>query len=177
MNVIAAVDNNFGIGISGSLLIRIPEDTKFFTITTLNKIVIMGHSTFKSLPGSRALKNRTNIILSKEKGLSYPDAIICGSLGDLCRKVKSFDTGDIFVIGGQAVYELLLPYCEYAFITKINAAFKADRFFPDIDKMREWVCIEESEEIWGEEIKARLYKYKNTDCRDISKLCEQGTDK
>lgn len=167
MNIIVAVDKNMGIGCNGNLLARIPEDMEFFKKTTLNKIVLMGHSTFISLPNSKALSGRTNIILTREKGLSYPGAIICNSIKDFSLKARSFNTEDIFVIGGQAIYEQFLPFCEYIYMTKIDKTFKADRFFPDIDKLPEWECIEENNDIWGNDIKARLYKYKNNCLKNI----------
>lgn len=167
MNIIVAVDKNMGIGCNGELLTRIPEDMAFFKKTTLNKIVLMGHHTFKSLPNSKPLKDRTNIILTKEKGLSYPDAIVCNSIKDFSLIAQFYNSEDIYVIGGQKIYEQFLPFCEYAYITKIDQAFQADRFFPDIDHLPEWECIEENGQVWGNGVKAKLYIYKNKDCKNI----------
>ena len=117
MNCIVAVDENFGIGCNNEMLTSIPEDMDFFKKTTLNKIVVMGHSTLKSLPNASPLKGRTNIILTKEK-VYYPGAFVCHSIKDFSILARFCNLGEVFVIGGQAVYEQLLPYCEYAYITK-----------------------------------------------------------
>ena len=76
MNIIAAVDENWGIGHSGKLLASIPEDMKFFSRMTTGKIVVMGHATLKSLPNSAPLKNRTNIVLSKNRNLTIKGAVV-----------------------------------------------------------------------------------------------------
>ena len=65
MKMIAAVDRNWSIGKDGNLLVRIPEDQKFFKRMTLGKTVVMGRKTLDSLPGGRALKDRANIVLTR----------------------------------------------------------------------------------------------------------------
>lgn len=173
MNCIVAVDENFGIGYNNGLLASIPEDMEFFKKTTLNKIVLMGHSTFKSLPNASVLKGRTNIILTKEK-VSYPGAFVCHSIGDFSILARFCNTDEVFVIGGQAIYEQLLPYCEYAYVTKIFAKFKAGKYFPNIDQMKEWVLVQENNQIWGNEIKAKLYIYKNIQSKNILDYKQNG---
>lgn len=169
MNIVVAVDKNMGIGCNGDLLTRIPEDMEFFKRITLNKIVLMGHCTFRSLPNSRALSGRTNIILTKEEGLSYPGAIVCNSIKDFSLIAQFCNSEDIFIIGGQTIYEQFLPFCEYIYITKIDQTFKADRFFPNIDLLPEWECVEENGQVWGNGVKAKLFKYKNNSFKNIIK--------
>jgi dihydrofolate reductase len=176
MNIIVAVDKNMGIGCNGKLLTRIPEDMEFFKKTTLNKIVLMGHSTFKSLPNSKALNGRTNIILTKDKGLAYPGVMVCNSIKDFSLIAQFCNSEDIYIIGGQKIYEQFLPFCEYAYITKIDQTFKADRFFPNIDLLPEWECIEENDQVWGNGVKARLFKYKNNNYKNIVKQYQEFFD-
>ena len=64
MNLIAAVDKNWGIGIDGRLLVSIPKDQKLFRDETLGKVIVMGRKTFESLPASQPLYGRTNIIFA-----------------------------------------------------------------------------------------------------------------
>lgn len=175
MNIVVAVDKNMGIGCNGDLLARIPEDMEFFKRITLNKIVLMGHCTFRSLPDSRALSGRTNIVLTKEEGLSYPGAIVCNSLKDFSLIAQFCNSEDIFIIGGQTIYEQFLPFCEYVYITKIDQTFKADRFFPNIDLLPEWDCVEENSQVWGNGVTAKLFKYKNSNCMDILKEYRECT--
>ncbi|MCL2697433.1 MAG: dihydrofolate reductase [Oscillospiraceae bacterium] len=144
MNVIVAVDNNWGIGCNNELLYSIPDDMQHFKRVTDGKTVIMGLATFKSLPGSKPLKNRTNIILSHED-IDAEGAIVCKSAEQVLAEAAKHNPADVFIIGGQSVYEMFLPHCTRAYITKINACAEADRTFPNVDKKSEWVLKSESE--------------------------------
>jgi len=143
MNLIVAIDNNRGIGCDGDLLFSIPEDMRFFREKTMGKVVVMGNLTLKSLPKSQPLPNRTNIVLSRSE-TEIDGAIVCKSVEELLEEVKKHDPDDVYVIGGQYVYEQLLPYCRRAYITKVNAVAAADRTFPNIDEMSEWELASES---------------------------------
>lgn len=77
MQAIAAVDLQWGIGYQGNLLQRIPADMKFFKEKTIGKVVIMGRETFESLPGKQPLKDRINIVLSRDKSFHHENLIIC----------------------------------------------------------------------------------------------------
>jgi dihydrofolate reductase len=138
VNIIAAVDENWGIGHSGKLLASIPEDMKFFSRMTTGKIVVMGHATLKSLPNSAPLKNRTNIVLSKNRNLTIKGAVVYNEKNQLFDYIKNCSDKEVFVIGGEKIYKLLLPYCTRAYITKIFKSFPADRFFPDLDSLPDW---------------------------------------
>ena len=52
----------------------------------------------------------------------------------------------MYVIGGDSIYRQMLPYCSKAHVTKIDFAYQADTFFPNLDQMEEWEITEESEE-------------------------------
>jgi dihydrofolate reductase len=144
MNLIVAVDNNRGIGYDGKLLFSIPDDMAYFKKTTAGKVVVMGLATLRSLPKSKPLSNRTNIILSHE-GTPIEGAIVCGSVEQVLSEARKHAPADVFVIGGESVYAALLDYCTRAYITKINAAVKADRYFPNIDERENWALESESE--------------------------------
>jgi len=143
MNLITAVDKGFGIGCDGELLFSVPEDMQHFKRLTENKIVIMGNCTLKSLPKSQPLKKRTNIVLSRGE-TKIEGAVICNSIEQLFNQIKKYNPDDIFVIGGQFVYEQLIDYCTRAYITRIDSNLKADRFFPNIDDMAHWKLQSES---------------------------------
>jgi len=144
MNLIVAVDKNWGIGCENKLLFSIPDDLKNFRKLTKGKVVVMGRRTLESLPGGLPLKDRTNIVLSRDKELQIPGAVVCNSIDNLLDELEKYDDENIFIIGGQTVYEELLDYCNTAYITEINAEFPADAFFPDITKMPNWVRVDES---------------------------------
>lgn len=146
MKAILAADKNWGIGYNNHLLVSLPSDMKFFRQTTTGKVVVMGRKTLESFPNGMPLKNRTNIVLSGNQNYQVKDAVVVHSEDELMEELEKYDTDDIFVIGGESVYRMMLPHCDTVYVTKIDRAFQADTFFPDLDEMDEWVMTEESEE-------------------------------
>ena len=146
MNLIAAVDNNWAIGYQNSLLVRIPEDQKWFRETTTGKAVIMGRKTLESFPNKAPLKNRTNIVITKDTEYKVNGAIVVHSIEEAIEAAKDFDDDDVYVIGGESIYRQMLPYCNVAHITKIDYAYQADAYFPNLDKDSEWKITETSDE-------------------------------
>ena len=146
MKAILSVDKNWGSGYQNRLLVSIPSGKKFFRQTTTGKVVVMGRKTLESFPNGMPLKNRTNIVLTGNKGYHVKDAVIVHSKEELLEELKKYDTDDVYVIGGESIYRMLLPYCSTVYVTKIDQAFQADTFFPNLDEMDEWVMTEEGEE-------------------------------
>jgi dihydrofolate reductase len=146
MNLIAAVDSNWAIGKNNDLLVRIPLDQKFFREMTTGKVVVMGRKTLESFPNGLPLKNRTNIVLTGNPNYKVKDAIIVHSMDELHEELKKYPSEDIYVIGGEKVYAQLLDECDMAHITKINYAYDADAYFPNLDEKPEWVLTGDSEE-------------------------------
>ncbi|HOM01663.1 MAG TPA: dihydrofolate reductase [Acetivibrio sp.] len=161
MKAIVAVDLNWAIGCKGNLLERIPEDMRFFKQMTLGKVVVMGRKTFESLPGKEPLKDRVNIILSKSGDFENDKIIVCPSLDELFCELKKYNSDDIFIIGGEAVYTLLLPYCSEAYVTKIDNEYPADKYFPNLDEMGEWEQVSISEAKEYNNIRYSFLKYVN----------------
>ena len=97
MDIIVCIDKNNGIGKDGGLLFRIPEDMAYFRRMTVNKTVIMGRKTLESLPGGRPLKNRRNIVLTRNRDRVPDGADAVSSIDELKRAIGS---DKAFVIGG-----------------------------------------------------------------------------
>lgn len=146
MNIIVAADKNWAIGNRNSLLVKIPRDQKFFQEMTMGKVVVMGRKTLESLPQKQPLKNRTNIVLSKDKNYRVNGAIVLHSLEELLEELKKYDDEDIFIAGGESIYRQMLPYCNTAHVTKIDYAYEADTHFPNLDELPEWQITADSEE-------------------------------
>jgi dihydrofolate reductase len=146
MNLIAAVDSNWAIGKNNQLLVRIPLDQKFFREMTTGKVVVMGRKTLESFPNGLPLKNRTNIVLTANRDYKVKNAVIVHSMEELHEELKKYPSEDIYVIGGEKVYAQLLDECDMAHITKINYAYDADAYFPNLDEKPEWVLTGDSEE-------------------------------
>jgi len=161
MKAIVAVDLNWGIGCEGKLLHRIPEDMKFFKEMTLGKVVIMGRETFESFPGKEPLKNRINIVLSKNESFNNEKVTICRSLDELFHELEKYNSDDIFVIGGESIYSQLLTFCAEAYVTKIESKYVADKYFPDLDKKETWKLVFSSDSRSYNDIQYKFTKYEN----------------
>ena len=134
IHIIWAQDNNGGIGKNNSLPWHISEDLINFKKLTLNNTIIMGRKTWDSLP-KRPLPNRQNIVLSSKKinGVkSYT------SINSCLEALKKNNISDLFVIGGQMIYDEFFPYAHILHITFINQSVDGiDTFFPiSMNKVR-----------------------------------------
>ena len=150
ISAIVAVDNNWGIGSNNKLLASIPEDMKFFKEKTMHEVVIMGRKTYDSLP-KKPLPNRTNVVITSKFDKSYleKDGVFFVSMDFIKMYLKTLSINvpiNHYIIGGGAVYNELLPYCDNAYVTKIfNSYDNVDTFFPNIDDTTEWEVEQTSE--------------------------------
>lgn len=146
MNMIVAVDNNWAIGCKNQLLVSIPNDHKQFRLMTTGKVVVLGRKTLETFPQAQPLPNRTNIILSRNTNFRAGDAIIVHDMEELQKELSAYDTDDIFIIGGESIYRMMLPYCDTVHVTKIDHSYAADAYFPNLDELPEWEITADSEE-------------------------------
>ncbi|MCR4617363.1 MAG: dihydrofolate reductase [Lachnospiraceae bacterium] len=147
MNIVAAVDNNWAIGNKGDLLVRIPNDQKQFRLLTTGKVVVLGRKTLETFPQKQPLPNRTNIILSKDKNYKVKGATVINSIEDLFTELKKYKSEDVYIIGGESIYNQLLPYCDTAHITAIDYEYEADSYLKDLEADPEWIKTADSDEI------------------------------
>lgn len=157
MNLIVAVDNNWGIGKDGTMPWHISADLKYFKEKTLGGRVIMGRKTLLSFPNQKPLPSRENIVISSNKDYVVDGAKVINSLS----AVSEFADEKTFVIGGGSVYASLLPYCKYAYVTKIDGSFDCDTYFPNLDDMENWKMVDEGEELLENGIAFRFTVYEN----------------
>ena len=163
MKLIAAADRSWGIGKDGKLLISIPGDMRFFKETTTGHVVVMGRKTLESFPGGRPLKNRINLVLTRDPQYEPEGVTVIRSLSELDRELERFADEEVFVIGGDSIYRQLLDRCDTALITRIDRVFEADAWFPDLDQDPDWELSEtgEMQEYEGIRYQFLTYKKKN----------------
>ena len=159
MNLIAAVDRNWAIGNKGQLLVMIPNDHKMFRQETLDKVVVYGRKTLETFPMAQPLDRRVNIVLSRNPALTVRGATVVHSVEELLKVCDQYPSEDVYIIGGESVYRQLLPYCDTAHITKVDYAYQADAFFPDLDKDPDWEITAESDEQTYFDIPYEFVKY------------------
>ena len=160
MNLIFCADKNFGIGKDNQMLFNIKQDLAFFKQKTLNNVVVMGYNTLMSLPGKKPLKNRINIVLTT-KNIKIEDAIVVNNQTELFNILKNYNSNHIFIIGGQSIYNLMLPYCDFAFCTKVNASKPATVFAPNLDENKNWKKVSESQIYIEQNLEFKFVEYKN----------------
>ena len=146
MKAIVAVDKNWGIGLKGKLLVSIPADMKVFRSTTLGKVVVMGRKTLESFPNKAPLKDRVNIVLTKNTSFQKNGVIVVHSIDELKDELKKYNSDDVYVIGGETIYKQLIDECDTAYVTKIDYAYEADAYFPNLDEKDNWEVTVEGEE-------------------------------
>ncbi len=147
MELIVNVSEHWGIGQGERLLVSIRADLQRFRALTLGGTVILGRKTLGTFPGGRPLKGRRNIVLSTQPDYAPEGAEVAHSLAELQHFLNPEE--QIFVIGGESIYRLLLPYCSRARVTKTYVNLEADRFFPNLDSLPDWQ-IEAREEVLEE---------------------------
>ena len=139
---IVAVDRNWAIGNKGQLLVSLPEDQKLnFKVKTMGHPVIYGRKTKDTFPGGRLLPGRENIILSRNTDLVVEGAKVMHSLGEVLDYAKKSPDETFFIIGGAQIYEQFLPYCDTCIVSRIDAAYDADTYFPNLDNLKEWKTV------------------------------------
>ena len=166
MRLIAAVDKNWGIGNKGDLLFRISSDLKRFKQLTTGGVVICGRKTVQTFPGGKPLKNRINLIMSRQNDLSIEGAAVCNSQEQLFAEIrKLIDQGytqdQFYVIGGTSVYDLLLEYCDMAIITYVDAIRPADSHLINLDEIADWKLIDSEEPAKEAELTYEYRTYEN----------------
>lgn len=159
MNLIVAVDKNWGIGKDNKMMWSLPADMKFFREKTTGHVVVMGRKTLESFPNGLPLKNRVNVVMTRRRGFEVKGAVMAYTEEELMKRLEEYEGEEIYVIGGAQVYRQLLPYCDTAYVTKIDHAFDADTYFPNLDELPEWKQTEEGEEQTCFDLEYRFTKY------------------
>lgn len=140
ITVIAAVDNNWGLGKDNKLAWRLPRDFQWFKEQTMGKMVVMGRKTFESI-GSKPLPNRRNWVITRDsknvvpaKGTEYGVGIITKP-DELLLVADSWQEKEIVIIGGAEVYEMYLEHADRILITHVDTLIEggADAVFPQFD--------------------------------------------
>lgn len=170
ITAIACVDTNYGIGYQGQLLIEIPDDLKHFSRITSGGTVIMGRKTYESLPKA-PLQKRVNFVITRNNPSELPvepeeKTPYYVSIDDvknwLITKREEKAEEKIAVIGGDQIYNELVPYCDYVLITKVFKKFEnVDAYFPNFDFVENWELVSASDIMEYEGIKYQYRKFKN----------------
>lgn len=144
LEIVVAADADWGIGKNGTQTLVIPEDRRHFREVTGHGTVIVGRRTLADFPGGRPLKNRRNIVLTRDGSFAVEGAETAHSVEEALEKCGQ--DRPVYVIGGESVYRALLPYCRKAHVTRIFARAENDAFFPALDALPGWRLTDGGEE-------------------------------
>lgn len=128
ITMIAALDEERGIGKDGAIPWHIPGDQPRFKALTMGHPIIMGRKTYESI--GRPLPGRTNIVISRNPDFLAPGCVVVQSLDEALEKAEQEDS-QAFIIGGTAIYELAAPKADVLELTEVSGTHGADTFFPE----------------------------------------------
>lgn len=165
MKAILHADREWGIGKKNGLMFSIPADMKFFRKTTSGGVVVMGSNTLRSFPNGAPLKNRVNVVLSSR--LQREDCTVVRNLSELKAELQKYPDLPVWVIGGSAVYELLLPYCEKVLVTRVEAVGHADAFFPNLDENKNFALTVRGEAVEDNGYTIHFDEYTNLALKEL----------
>ncbi|MEQ9425759.1 MAG: dihydrofolate reductase [Cyclobacteriaceae bacterium] len=141
VSMIAAVSENMVIGKDNDLVWHLPDDMKYFMETTKGHHVIMGRKNYDSIPAKyRPLKNRTNVIVTRNKDYQPEDCndcLVAHSVKTALEIAGNNSEKECFIIGGGEIYSMGMEHADRLYITEIRSTFEGDTFFPEFDKS-EW---------------------------------------
>ena len=165
---ILSVDQKYGIGKKNGLLFSLPKDMAFFRQTTSGHVVAMGENTLLSFPGQKPLRNRLNIVLSKDLDHNYDGCVNIHDFNEFLRLIKKHSLEqDVYIIGGASIYNQTLPYVDKVLLTKVDADGGAEVFFNNLDENHSFECVDEGEVIDDGEYKIRFTTYINKNKQEI----------
>lgn len=154
ITIIVAASENSVIGYKNALPWHISEDLKNFKKITINHSVIMGRKTFESI--GKPLKDRRNIVISRDKTLKIEGVEVVNSLDDAVCRTK--DENEIFIIGGEQIYKIALPIATNMHITRVYRTIEGDAFFPTFENSQ-WKILSQNDLESNEGLKFSFIDY------------------
>lgn len=143
LKAIVAVCDDWGIGANGDMVVSNRADMRHFVSCTKGHTVIMGRKTLESFPGVRPLKDRRNIVLTRDPLFLCRGAEVVHTIEEVLAALEPSELA--WVVGGGKVYEQLLPYCCEAEVTRDHCLRNSDTYFPNLDEDPAWVVVSRSE--------------------------------
>ncbi|HEB62497.1 MAG TPA: dihydrofolate reductase [Bacteroidetes bacterium] len=137
--IVAKTKNNV-IGKDNKMPWYISDDLKYFKKITSGHTIILGRKNFESI--GKALPNRTNIVLTRDKNFKCNGCIVMDSIEKALKYAYESGENEAFIIGGGQIYDQSVEYWDKMYITEIDTELEGDVFFPEQDK-KEWKLISE----------------------------------
>ena len=136
LSAIVAVCDDWGIGLDGDMVVSNRDDMRHFVACTKGRTVLMGRKTLESFPGGRPLKDRRNVVVTRDGSFAREGVEVAHSLDEALDRVATDE--QVWVVGGGEVYRALIGRCSRAVVTRNHCVRPADTFFPDLDADASW---------------------------------------
>ena len=146
VSLISAIAKNNALGKDNKLIVRISADMKRFKALTSGHAIIMGRKTFESI--GRPLPNRTNIVVTRDKGFKADGCEVVHSVEEAVEVAKKVEDIEIFIIGGGQIYKQSITFADKLYLTIVEGEPEADTYFPDYAEFKK-IILEESHETDG----------------------------
>ena len=130
--IVAFSKNGRIIGNNGRIPWTLPEDLQHFKELTTGNAIIMGRKTFESI--GRALPERMNIVVTRNKDFCVEDAYIAKSPEKAIEIAKNAGYKKIFICGGQQIYQQMMDFADYIYATEVCGEYEGNAFFPEINE-------------------------------------------
>jgi dihydrofolate reductase len=134
---IFAMDQNRVIGKDNRLPWHLPADLAYFKKVTMGHAIVMGRKTFESI--GRPLPGRENVIVTRDRSFQPEGCKVLHSIEEV-KQFAAMRDDEVFVIGGAELFRATLPVADRLYITKIEASFPGDTFYPAFDES-EWQLV------------------------------------
>ena len=138
ISLIVAADENNAIGKGGGMPWHLPDELKYFRLTTTGKPVVMGRKTWESIPENRRpLPDRRNIVVTRQTGYTAEGADVVPGV-DEAVKLATTSSDEVFIIGGSQLYGYGMEIADRLYFTRVHTEIDgADAFFPPVD-FQDW---------------------------------------
>ncbi len=131
VSMIAAMGKNRVIGKGNQMMWHLPEEFKYFKQTTLGHCVITGRKNFEAM--GRPLPKRTNIVVTRQKGLKLDGCIVVNSVEEALEYAKSQGESEAFILGGGQIYKEGLKYADRIYLTEVDYSEEGEVYFPEFN--------------------------------------------
>ena len=138
-HIVATSENNV-IGKNNRLPWQMPADMAYFKKVTKGHYVIMGRKNYES--EGKALEDRINIVMTRDKGFKIDDGIVVHSLNEALDIPRNKKEKEVFIVGGGNIYEQSIGIADRIYLTRIHAIIEGDVFYPELN-ISEWKLVSE----------------------------------
>ena len=142
INIISSIGDDNIIGNKKEMNTFTYNHSKRFKLLTDKSPIIMGRVTQDRL--LYPIEERVNIVLSNRSTKIRDGFVHATSIKNAIEIASSYDTKNIYVIGGQSIYEQFLPFTDNIYITEIYHTFKGNKYFPELNFL-EWELTDRTE--------------------------------